>query len=393
MSKQITESYRIQSIDYLRGLVMLIMTLDHVREFFFMAQPLPDPMQLDGLPPEVFFSRWLTHICAPVFVLLTGVSAYLYGQKAGRSKADVSRYLFKRGLLLILLEATLINFAWTFSFPPSMLYFQVIWAIGFSMISLSGLLWLPVPILLSIGLVIVFGHNLLQGIEADTNTAVGIVWAFLYDRKVLTITESISLRTSYPALPWVGVIALGYAAGRLYQKSFDPNIRANIFYGLGMLSILAFIVLRFSNMYGEANLYDDSTGGMLAAMSFFNVTKYPPSLQFLLMTLGPALIILALSEKWQGWWFNFTIIFGKVPFFYYVLHLYVLHLAYRTTAMANDYNWHGKPLNEALPAKYSLDSIFTVWGLAMVTIVIMYPAMRYLVRLKGKNSHPVLSYL
>lgn len=384
---------RIQSIDYLRGLVMLIMTLDHVREFFFMAQPLPDPMQLDGLPPEVFFSRWLTHICAPVFMLLTGISAYLYGQKAGRSKADVSGYLFKRGLLLILLEATLINFAWTFSFPPSILYFQVIWAIGFSMICLSGLLWLPNPMLLSIGLVIVLGHNLLQGIEADTSTAIGTIWAFLYDRNVLTITENISLRTSYPALPWVGVIALGYAAGKLYQKGFDPKIRANIFYGLGMLSILAFIALRFGNMYGEANLYDDSTTGMMAVMSFLNVTKYPPSLQFLLITLGPALLILARSEKWQGWWFNFTAIFGKVPFFYYVLHLYILHLAYRTTTTVHVYSWQGNPLNETLPAKYSLDSIFTVWGLAAITITLMYPLMRYLAALKAKNTHTVLSYL
>ncbi len=372
---------------------MLIMTLDHVREFFFMAQPLSDPMQLDGLAPEIFFSRWLTHICAPVFVLLTGLSAYLYSQNSGRTKKDASLYLLKRGLLLILLEATLINFAWTFSFPPEMLYFQIIWAIGFSMVVLSGLIWLPIPLLVAIGLAIILGHNALDYIVADQSTLLGVIWTFLHDRGVLALTENISLRTSYPSLPWVGVIVLGYAIGIFYGKEVNASLRLKILSLISAICLISFIFLRLNNVYGEANLYDSTLEGSLVWMSFLNVTKYPPSLQFMMMTFAPAFMLLVLSEKWKGKWLDFVVTFGRVPFFYYVVHLYVLHLAYRLTLLANDYNWDGTPSDQLLPIKFSLDSIYSVWTIAFISILALYPLIKWFAELKRRKSWPILSYL
>lgn len=387
-----TVTKRIESIDLLRGVVMLIMTMDHARFFFFMAHPLSDPMHLDGLEPGLFFSRWLTHFCAPVFVFLTGVSAYLYGQKQGCTRRELSLFLFKRGLLLIFLEATVINFVWTFSLPQTVLYFQVIWAIGFSMVCLSLLIHLPQWIIITVGVAITFGHNLLGPISFPVDTIPGILWAFLHDRNVIAITETLFLRTSYPALAWVGVIALGYAAGQLFRLNNGAQRRKWLI-SLGGAAILLFLFLRSLNLYGDDNLFDAGSTGIMAVMSFFNLTKYPPSLLFLLMTLGPSLIWLAISERWHNRITAFIIKFGKVPFFYYVLHLYVLHLAYRFTAMMHGYNWDLSPNDSTLPYRYSLESVPEFWGVAILTVLALYPLVSWFVLLKQRKSWSVLSYL
>src|SRR5690606_19837591 len=194
---------RLQSIDALRGLVILFMLLDHVRDTFFLHRQVSDPMTIDATEPSLFFSRTLAHLCAPVFVLLTGLSAWLYGEKH-QGRSDVSAFLFKRGLFLVVLEFTLVNFAWTFQFPPSVIYLQVIWAIGISMIALSLLVWLPRPLLLVLGAAIVAGHNLLDGLHFAQGSALHVPWAILHDRGWLEFSDSLRLRTSYPVLPWVG---------------------------------------------------------------------------------------------------------------------------------------------------------------------------------------------
>ena len=376
--------FRVHSIDFLRGLVMLVMTVDHAREFFFVNYPLTDPMQLGAIEPALFFSRWMTHFCAPVFVLLTGVSAYLYGQKEGRGKKDVSLYLLKRGALLILFEATIINFAWTFQFPPKMFYFQIFWAIGFSMICLSGLLWLRVSHILLVGLMIIFGHNLFDAVHADTHTFWGVLWAFLHERSVLEITSAHSLRTSYPALPWVGVIAVGYALGSLYKNSFDPKRRQVILNAIGLGACACFFVLRISQMYGDASLLDPEGQGAAWWMSLLNVTKYPPSLHFLLMTLGPACLLLSLAEKWQGAGVRMIATFGRVPFFYYIAHLYFLHLAYLVFSFSK---------NSRSKAAYSFEHLSSVWLMALLTLAALYPLVRMVAKLKREKPWPILSYL
>ena len=199
---------RLLSIDALRGLVILFMLLDHVRETFFLHRQVADPMNTEITDPALFFSRTLAHLCAPVFVLLTGLSAYLYGEKY-QGKRDVSAFLFKRGLFLVVLEFTLVNFAWTFQLPPSVIYMQVIWAIGVSMIALAALVWLPRPVLLVLGLVIIAGHNLLDTLHFAPGSVMHVPWAILHDRGWIEVGDSLRMRTSYPVLPWIGVIALG----------------------------------------------------------------------------------------------------------------------------------------------------------------------------------------
>ena len=215
---------RLQSIDALRGLVILFMLLDHVRETFLLHMQVPDPMDVAVTEPALFFSRTLAHLCAPVFIFLTGLSAFLYGEKH-QGRHAVSSFLLKRGLFLVALEFTLVNFAWTFQFPPQVIYLQVIWAIGLSMLALSALLWLPRPWLVLLGLLIIGGHNLLDPLHFPVGSPMHLPWAILHDRGWLEVSDSLRLRTSYPLLPWIGVIALGYAAGPWFGRNADAERR------------------------------------------------------------------------------------------------------------------------------------------------------------------------
>ncbi|GAI14694.1 unnamed protein product, partial [marine sediment metagenome] len=231
---------RLQSIDALRGLVILFMLLDHVRETFFLHRQVSDPMTIEATEPSLFFSRTLAHLCAPVFVLLTGLSAWLYGEKH-LGRGDVSAFLFKRGLFLVVLEFTLVNFAWTFQLPPSVIYLQVIWAIGVSMIALSLLVWLPRAALLALGAAIVAGHNLLDGLHFGVESALHVPWAILHDRGWLEFSENLRLRTSYPVLPWIGVIALGYGLGPWFARGSAAGQRQQRLLLAGLIALLGFV--------------------------------------------------------------------------------------------------------------------------------------------------------
>ncbi|EIK68619.1 putative membrane protein [Pseudomonas synxantha BG33R] len=375
MTDATTLRQRLQSIDALRGLVILFMLLDHVRETFLLHRQVSDPMSIDSTEPALFVSRTLAHLCAPVFVLLTGLSAWLYGQKY-QGRRDVSAFLFKRGLFLVVLEFTLVNFAWTFQLPPSVIYMQVIWAIGVSMIALAALVWLPRPLLISLALVIIAGHNLLDGVHFAQDSALQTGWSILHERSWIQASENLRLRVTYPVLPWIGVIALGYGLGPWFATTALPAVRQRHLLIAGVAALMGFVLLRAVNGYGEQpwSVYDN---GVQTLMSFFNITKYPPSLLFLALTLGVGLLLLLAFERaGHKRWIGVLAVFGAAPMFFYLLHLYVLKVLYVACV-----EWFG--LNHG--NYFGFDSIGAVWLAALVLPLVLYPPVRWFAGLKARR--------
>ncbi len=372
----LNHSSRILAIDALRGVVILLMLVDHVREFFYLHLQVGDPMDITATAPELAATRLTAHICAPVFVFLSGLSAYLYGQKQASRRA-LSRYLLARGLFLVALEITVITFAWRFQIPPTMIFLQVIWVIGLSMITLSALIWLPMPVIIALGLVIVCGHNMLASMAFAHDSPWFIPWAILYDRSIIPLTDSISARTSYPLLPWIGVIALGYASGRLFGLSETDRRRILIVGGLAMLAL--FVILRATNLYGETQGWQAMESGLLSALSFLNLTKYPPSLLFLLATLGLAALILAWFEWLQArepHWMRPLVTFGRAPLFFYVSHLYLIHLLYLMAL---------ETLGANQGERYGFESVSFIWLTAAALTPLLYALCRWF--LDYKQAH------
>jgi uncharacterized membrane protein len=366
---------RLLCIDALRGLVILFMLLDHVRETFLLHRQVSDPMSIDSTEPVLFISRTLAHLCAPVFVLLTGLSAFLYGQKY-QGRRDVSAFLFKRGLFLVVLEFTLVNFAWTFQLPPSVIYMQVIWAIGVSMLALAALVWLPRPLLIAVALVIIGGHNLLDGLHFAPGSALQNGWAILHERSWIDVTDSLRLRITYPVLPWIGVIALGYALGPWFANATQPAVRQRYLLLSGVGALVGFVVLRAANSYGEKP-WQAYESGVQTLMSFFNVTKYPPSLLFLALTLGIGLLVLLAFERvGHKRWISVLAVFGAAPMFFYLLHLYVLKVLYVACVALLGLN-HGN--------YFGFESMGAVWLVALLLPLALYPPVHWFARLKARR--------
>ncbi len=366
---------RLLSIDALRGLVILFMLLDHVRETFFLHRQVADPMSIDSTEPLLFLSRTLAHLCAPVFVLLTGLSAYLYGEKY-QGKRDVSAFLFKRGLFLVVLELTLVNFAWTFQLPPSVIYLQVIWAIGLSMIALAALVWLPRPVLLLLAIGIIAGHNLLDTLHFAAGSALHVPWAILHDRGWIEFSDSLRLRTSYPVLPWIGVIALGYCIGPWFARCASAAVRQRYLLLAGAGALLGFVALRLLNGYGEAQ-WVAHDHPVQTLMSFFNITKYPPSLLFLTLTLGVGLLLLLAFERVrQGKWIAVLAVFGAAPMFFYLLHLYVLKVLYLLSVALFG-------LNQG--SYFGFEGMGAVWLTAVFLAAALYLPVRWFAGLKARR--------
>ncbi|AZF10752.1 putative membrane protein [Pseudomonas sp. R2-37-08W] len=366
---------RLLSIDALRGLVILFMLLDHVRETFLLHRQVGDPMSIDTTEPALFFSRTLAHLCAPVFVLLTGLSAWLYGQKYQGRRA-VSAFLFKRGLFLVVLEFTLVNFAWTFQLPPSGIYLQVIWAIGVSMLALAALVWLPRPLLITLALAIIAGHNLLDGVHFAPGSALQVAWSILHERSWIEVAGTLRLRVTYPVLPWIGVIALGYGLGPWFANATLPAVRQRYLLLAGAGALVGFVLLRAANGYGEKpwQAYD---GGVQTLMSYFNITKYPPSLLFLALTLGIGLLLLLAFERAaQKRWISILAVFGAAPMFFYLLHLYVLKLLYVAAVALFGLN-HGN--------YFGFDSMGAVWLAAFALPLALYRPVRWFAGLKARR--------
>lgn len=368
-------STRLQSIDALRGLVILFMLLDHVRETFYLHMQVNDPMDVSQTAPALFASRLLAHLCAPVFVFLTGTSAFLYGTKHD-GRTSVSSFLFKRGLFLVVLEITLVNFAWTFQFPPGVIYLQVIWVIGLSMLALALLVWLPRGVLVALGLLLVAGHNLLDAVHFVPGHWAYVPWSILHDRGWIDVGHSLRLRTSYPLLPWIGVIALGYAAGPWFGNAVDTSSRQRKLSLWAAGALGTFLLLRLCNGYGDAP-WASGESAVQTLMSFFNITKYPPSLLFLALTLGVGLLLLVwLERRGQSPLVRPLAVFGAAPMFFYLLHLYVLKLLYLLATSI----WG---LNQG--QHFGFDSVAALWLCSLVLIVVLYSPVRWFARLKARR--------
>ena len=380
-----TPSQRLQAIDALRGLVILIMMVDHVRETFYLYQQVPDPMLIPGTEEPLFFSRILAHLCAPVFVLLTGLSAYLY-QAKNNSLHMTRAFLLKRGLFLIFLELIVINFAWTGQFPPDVIYLQVIWAIGFSMVVLAAFIGLSQKWLWGISLCIIFGHNLFDQVSFAHAPILQNIWFILHERGWIEFGDLIRFRTSYPVLPWIGVITLGYCIGHaVFHSTQNIAQRNRTLFGFGCLSIALFLGFRLLNVYGD-QAWSIMPTHIETIMSFFNLTKYPPSMLFILWNVGLGLILLVLLQKVENKnWVKPLIVFGSVPMFFYIVHLYVLKVLY-LIAVACFGKTHG--------AYFGVDHVSSLWLISIILSLLLYPLMLKFSAFKHKNKHiRILKYL
>ena len=371
---------RIESIDALRGLVILLMLVDHAREFFFIHAQVSDPMDVTATSPALFFTRLTAHLCAPVFVVLTGLSAWLYASKKGGAPA-ASAFLFKRGLFLIFLELTLVNFAWTFSLTPTTVFLQVIWVIGLSMIALAALVHLPRGVLIAVGLAIVLGHNLLDPITVAEGAPGHAIWAVLHDRGYIDLPWGGQARTSYPLLPWIGVIALGYGIGPWFVAEGTVRRRRLIALGVAMLALFA--LLRTINLYGDQP-WTSQTDLLHTVMSVLNLTKYPPSADFLLATLGIGALLLAALEQVPRRLVGLLAIFGGAPLFFYLIHLYALHLLNLGALVA----W-GPNQGES----FSLPGVGWIWLLAVAVAVPGWFACRWFGEVKRHSTQWWMKYL
>lgn len=353
---------RIAVIDVMRGLVMLIMLFDHVRETVFLHHQVSDPMQVSSVDPALFFTRLAAHICAPMFVFLTGLSAWLYAHPAAGPRSATG-FLFKRGLLLVVLELVFVNFAWSGAFPPAVLYLQVIWVIGLAMMALAVLHQLPLKVLALLGVAIVAGQHLFTHLRAEQGTPGYYLLTVLLQRGFLVADGAMKIKISYPLLPWIGVILLGYAAGPLYARGRTPEGRRRLLLALGGASLLLLGVLRGFNLYGETLPWVAGDGALQTAMSVLNFTKYPPSLDFLLFTLGLGLLGLAWLETLDNWFVRACATFGGAPMFYYLLHLYLLLAIGSVLTSVLGAN-HGN--------RYGVEHLWQVWLIALALMPVLY---------------------
>ena len=384
-----TTQPRIESIDLLKGLVMVVMALDHTRDYFYQTGALYDITNPATASVPLYVSRWITHFCAPTFSFLAGISAFMLGRR--KTKAELSGFLIKRGLWLIFLELTVISFAWYFNVHFNNFDLAVIWVLGVSMIFLAGFIHLSQNAVLIISCVLIFGHNLLDPVHFEGN----ILWSLVHETASFKISGGLTLNVVYPIVPWVGVMALGYYFGQFYDFSVPVAKRKRFFNRIGMAAIILFFTIRFSNIYGDPLPWKHYETISQTIMSFMNVNKYPPSLLYLLATLSGAFFLLANSEKWRGKLVDFFCVFGRVPFFYYILHLYFIRVFAMIIAELSGYGWqimvqttfdidlHG--------FGFSLPVVYVIWAGIILTL---YPLCKRFDSYKRNNREKWwLSYL
>lgn len=383
---------RIESLDMLKGLVMVIMALDHVRDYFHYSAHFFNPTDITQTTLPVFFTRFITHFCAPAFSFLAGLSAFLIGRR--KSPAELSVFLLKRGVWLIFIEITIVSFAWYFDPQFRRTGLLVIWVLGISMILLAGLIHLPKKIILLFSIIIIFGHNLLDSIDIKDN----ILWSLLHQRGLLWSDGTYSILVGYPIIPWVAVMSLGYCFGPLYDKSFDSFKRKRILNALGLGSILLFFLLIAINAYGDPVKWTSYGYTWKTVMSIFNVSKYPPSLLYLLVTLGGTFFFLANAENLKGKVVNFFSVFGRVPFFYYIMHLYIIHILAMLAAELTGFGWQSMILLKHISKVEALKgygfNLFTVYLVWILVIALLYPLCKKFDAYKQANREKWwLSYL
>lgn len=369
---------RIESIDLLRGIVMIIMALDHVRHFFHQDAFFYDPLDLNQTSVSLFFTRWVTHFCAPVFVFLAGISVYLYG--INKSRSELAAYLFKRGVWLVVVEILIISLGQTFNPSYPMIDLQVIWAIGVSMIVLAGLIYLKREWILVLSLLLIGGHNLLDEIHVPGYGAGSFAWSVLHEPADFKIGRLLII-VKYPVLPWIGILSVGYWLGYLFSSHCNPEKRMKVLLVLGFISIELFFMLRTANGFGDAAHWTNQKNTVYSLLSYLNVSKYPPSLLYILITLGPAMVFLALADKPLNAFSRKIVVFGRVPFFYYVVHIYIIHALAILGAWLTGFSWKSMIMTtvvnrvpELKGYGFNLLTVYLVWT---VLILIMYPLCKW----------------
>ena len=331
--------------------------------------------------PALFLTRWVTHFCAPTFILLAGLSAFLYGR--ARSTGELSRFLLIRGLWLILIDLTLIKFGWRFDVDLYRYSSGVIFVIGASMVALAALIWLPRWIIGAVALLMLVGHNLLDGVRAEELGRAYWAWHVLHEPGLVPLRHGANLYVLYPLIPWIGVMAAGYLLGPVMQLEADA--RQRLLFRLGAAITLGFIVLRATNLYGDPAPWTVQETWLSTLLSFLNCEKYPPSLLYLMMTLGPALILLASFERVRGAFARLLATFGQVPFFYYVVHIYLIH----GLAVATGLGMTGT-LTRTPIIGLTLAGVYFVW---LLVLVLLYPICRWFAELKESGRGRWWSYL
>jgi uncharacterized membrane protein len=381
----------------LRGLVMVIMALDHVRAFFSNAYAF-DPTDLTQTNAALFFTRWITHFCAPVFVFLAGTGAFLSTSR-GKTTRGLAGFLLTRGLWLVFLDLFVVHtLGWWFNIDYHLLYGDVLWALGWSMVVMAGLVFLPVWSITTVGIAMVALHNVFDTVHAESFGSFGWLWAILHSGDILEPKPGIHFVPGYPLVPWIGVMAAGYGFGTLLLR---PQIeRRKWLLGLGAGLTLAFIVIRATNLYGDPHAWATQKTGLFTFFSFLNCEKYPPSLLYLLMTLGPAIIALALFERTTHPLSRPFVTLGRVPLFFYLLHLVVIHALAVAFAYARygQADWMFKnvsvPSNSVLPYPqgygYNLGIVYAIW---LGVVLLVYPACGWFANVKRRHREAWLSYL
>ncbi|MGE0864880.1 MAG: DUF1624 domain-containing protein [Vicinamibacterales bacterium] len=400
---------RLTSLDAWRGLIMVIMALDHVRDFIHAGAMTGSPEDLATTTPALFFTRWITHVCAPVFMFAAGAGAFMKVERGG-SRAQLSWFLLTRGLWLVVLELTVMRLAMNFSLDMSYpLLLLVLWALGWSMVMMAALIHLPRQALMAISAILILGHNLFDGVRADTLGAWAPLWNVLHQQGVFFL-GGVPVVTAYPLLPWVGVMAAGFCFGPVLLM--EPAVRRRAMVTTGLVLCGAFLVLRTFNLYGDPSPWAFQPDWAMSVVSFLRATKYPPSLIFLLMTMGPALLVLAWMDRGSGngaqgsggagRWLRPLVVIGRVPLFYYVVHFWLIHVVASLLALARygsaSLDWLFMPLPSMGGAAavfppgfgYSLPATYLVWA---AVVLAMYPLCRWCAGLKAHRTGWWLGYL
>lgn len=400
---------RIDSIDFLRGLVMVIMLIDHTREYVHSEAFHSTPTDLTKTNAMLFLTRWITHFCAPTFVFLAGTSIYLQKMR-GKSSAELSKFLLTRGLWLIVLEFTVVRFSLFFNFDYTFFGLaEVIWIFGVSMIVLAALVYLPIQIVAVFGIGMIALHNTLDRFAVSPATSMAgmpapnflqSLWLFLHQPGFVPLTQNVKIFVAYPIIPWVGVMAAGYALGAIY--TWETERRRKFLLKLGLVLTALFVVIRATNFYGDPQIWTTQASPLFTFLSFLNTTKYPASLLFSLMTLGPALMILAWADKINdgkesGFLSRIFITFGRVPLFYFILQMFVAHvLGILLSLLAGKsigfyfLNFPNSSTDAPPDAGFPLWTVYAAW---LAGLIVLYPLCRWYGKIKqGKRGFP-FSYL
>ncbi|TCD10414.1 DUF1624 domain-containing protein [Pedobacter frigidisoli] len=387
-------SKRILSIDILRGLVMIIMALDHTRDFFHIGAMTGDPLDPETTTGVLFFTRWITHFCAPTFVFLSGLSAYLSAQS--KTRAAASAFLLKRGLWLVAVEIIIISLGLTFNPFYNLIILQVIWAIGCSMIFLALASRISYKTVLVTGLILVFGHNVFNLLHIPTDATTGMLLKVFFTSfgTVIPLPNNHLIGVFYAILPWTGVMFVGYGVGAWYNKNYDREKRRRNLLIVGSLTVFLFLFLRFINIYGDPVPRKEHYDFFKNLLTFFNVSKYPPSLQYISMTLGPAMLFLAFTENINNWFTRISSVYGAVPFFYYVIHFYLLHTILVVVFIATGYTsnqivqipfWF-RPTDFG----FNLTIVYLIW---LAVVASLYLPCRWFKKYKETHKQWWLSYV